>query len=453
MRHQSRRSPLQSVLAAGSLAIGLLIAGCSGRDSSPDEPRSAADLMQQGVAQLTDAASGARVILLGESTHGTAEFYRWRDLLSRELIGSQQGVRALLVEGDWQALMRINAFVRHQQPGQGSAAEQTRALLAEFERWPSWLWANEEFAALVEWLYEFNADRPADQRVGVYGLDLYGYDDSLTALEQWVEQVDPGSSAEITALYDRIRPWRDNLGAYARHAQANWTSAEPALQEAAERVNAIAARAHADDPDGAMAARHNAALLLQAERHFRTMAEDGARSWNHRANHFKHTLTRVLDHLGDDSRAIVWAHNTHIGDARATTMADQRQRNIGQLAREAFGADQVFAIGFSTGSGEVYAGREWGAEPEVMTIPAPREGSLEDRLANAHPEGRVFVFGELDADDPDIAELFHQRRGQRAVGVTYQPGNDISLFVPTTAAERYDALVWLPATTALTPLP
>jgi erythromycin esterase len=391
---------------------------------------------------LLDAIGGRRLVLLGEASHGTSEFYTWRAAISRRLI-EEKGFRFIAVEGDWASSYRLNRYIQ----GRAPAGESARAIMQGFSRWPTWMWANEEVADLVEWLRTFNEGRPADEQVGFYGIDLYGQTDSLRKVPALTAQLAPDLADRVAAAYACLAPFADDLGPYARSVARGGESCEGQVRSVVALLRDANALAQAD-PRGYFNLKQHAMVVKYAERHYRAMAISGPESWNVRADHFFNTTERLLGRYGDGARGIVWAHNTHIGDARATVMAARGQRNIGQIARERLGAGDVFAVGFGTHRGTVMAGRAWGAQAEVMPVPEAMGESFED-IAHRTAIPRFLVL----FDDPRNFEPILFPIGHRAIGVVYQPERErFGNYVHSVVPRRYDAFVHLDETRALRPV-
>jgi len=393
------------------------------------------------LAPLLEEAAHAQLVLLGEATHGTSEFYTWRAAISRRLI-AEFGFLFIVVEGDWADIYRLNRYVKHH-PG---AEPDARAIMLSFRRWPTWMWANTETLELVEWLHAFNRDREPVARIGFYGMDVYGDDQALTAMLDELATLDGELATAAGCLYSPWQPFAGNMQRYAQSLQAGGepfaANARAGLALLTERTAAL----NATDPLARLNLLQSAYVVINAEAHYRAMLDPGLNSWNKRADHFFDTAARLRAHYGDGARGIAWAHNTHIGDARATPMAFSGQRNIGMSARQALGADNVFAIGFGTGRGQVVAGRNWGSPMAVMDMPAAGPGSIEALLASLDPPSLWLRF------DPDRADLrpLDVPRGHRAVGVVYQPEHEFpGNYVPTLLPRRYDAFIFLRDTTAL----
>jgi len=389
---------------------------------------------------LLERIADARVVMLGEASHGTSEYYTWRAWLTRRLV-VEKGFSFIAVEGDWPACGHVNRFVK----GLDGPAEDVAGALHGFERWPTWMWANWEVAALAAWLRRHNARLPAEQRAGFYGLDVYSLWESLEAIERYLAESDPDALPAAREAFACFEPYGEDPHAYARATAFVPDSCEDEVVALLREVREDA-RSGADDDEGRFDAEQNARVAVDAERYYRTMVRGGAASWNVRDRHMMATLDDLLVHHGRGAKAIVWEHNTHVGDARATDMAAAGMVNTGQLARETYGENDVVLLGFSSHRGEVIAGSAWGAEMERMPVPEARPGSWEDLLHAAGPEDRLLLTSEL-------SHLARAHRGHRAIGVVYDPARErTGNYVPTDLPARYDALLHVDRTQALHPL-
>ncbi|WP_241683111.1 erythromycin esterase family protein [Actinomadura sp. J1-007] len=380
---------------------------------------------------LMDRVAGVRCVLIGEASHGTHEYYAWRAALTRRLI-AERGFSFVAVEGDWPDCWNVNRSVTLAE----GAPEDPREVLDGYRRWPTWMWANEETVRFSRWLREHNA--ASGEAAGFYGLDVYSLWESLRAVITYLSAHRPEHLDAALAAYRCFEPYAEDPQAYALD-----TSLVP--DGCADEVLALLTRLRSTSEG--LDARQNAEVAAGAERYYRAMMGGGPESWNVRDVHMADTLDRLLAHHGEGSRAVVWAHNTHVGDARATGMADAGMVNLGQLARERLGRDQVAAIGFAGGPGEVVAAPRWGDTMETMTVPPPSPGSVEALLADTGLHRGLWVF----ADRPG-APWLTTPRGHRAIGVVYDPDRDAAQYPMTRLAERYDALCWFRQTTALSPL-
>lgn len=390
------------------------------------------------VAQLRNK----KIVCLGEASHGTHEFYSWRSEISRRLIESG-GISFIGVEGDWPDCWRIDQWVR----GRTHLNLDARHLLAGFERWPTWMWANEEVADFLDWLRWINLERPIEQRVGFYGLDVYSLWDSLRAVFRWLEVHAPDSLPVAMNAWRCFAPFNEEPQQYAR-AIASLVPAS-CTEEVVSLLVSVREIALSQGPgdEAAFAAAQNAEIVVGAERYYRAMVRSNAESWNIRDHHMTATVQRLCAHFGPQTKALIWAHNTHVGDARATDMAHIGMINIGQTLRETYGQDNVALVGFASHRGEVIAAAAWGEPEVVLNVPRATSGSHEELLHSALGYPAVLNFGE-DRSGPWL----RSHRGHRAIGVVYQPRYEFGNYVPTVMGRRYDALLWLEDTTPLEPL-
>ncbi|OLF16318.1 erythromycin esterase family protein [Actinophytocola xanthii] len=391
---------------------------------------------------LLDRVGHARVVMLGEATHGTHEFYRWRALLTQRLV-AELGFSFVAVEGDWPDCDRVDRSVRALPGGD----EDPRTALAAFRRWPTWMWANEEVSDFCRLLRAANAGREPAHRVGFHGLDVYSLWESLREILGYLREHDPAQVPAALAAYRCFEPFGGDAHGYARANRLTDASCE---NEVVDLLVRLRERAVADQAAGParFGAWQNAEIVAGAERYYRAMVAGGRQSWNVRDRHMDDTLDRLLTHYGPGARAVVWAHNTHVGDARATTMADAGEINIGQLARQRWGADQVALVGFGSHRGTVLAAGAWGAPVRELPVPPGRRGSVEDVLHDAAPAQALLTFPRGDRPD-----LLADRLDHRAIGVVYHPDREPwSNYVPTVLGDRYDAFLWFDESGALNPL-
>lgn len=430
--------------------IGLLAIGCGLATAlARDEDAAWSDALRQLARPLKDEAhldpllatvGNAEVVLLGEASHGTSEFYTWRDRISRRLI-AERDFAFIAVEGDWDALQSLDRYVKGLDD-----RPHAREVLREFDRWPRWMWANEEVAGLAEWLRRHNEKLSPARRVGIHGLDVYGWENSLQSTLRHVRELCADLAGQVESLYEGLARHADDPGAYAQ-AAARGEARDAEARRVVELLRTERARFQAQDADAYFAAKQNALVVKNAEAHLRQMGLPGPDSWNTRVRHMQNTLARLREHYGGNARGVVWAHNTHVGDARATAMAASRMLNIGQLARERWGEEAVFVVGFTTHRGEVLAGRRWGGPRETMRVPPARPGSVEAALNQLEQEPALIVFRGRT-----LPPVLNEVRGHRAIGVIYHPEREAGNYVPTLLPRRYDALIFLADTTALRPL-
>lgn len=420
------------------------------------------DRIHSQALPLTDPASldplmerigDARYVLLGEASHGTAEYYQLRDVMTRRLI-EEKGFSFVAVEGDWPDCQAVHCSV----VAAPDAPEDPGEVLEGCRRWPSWMWGNADVAAFTRWLRRHNEGLPPERRVGFFGLDVYSLWESLHAVLGHLREHDPGQVQHALETFPCFEPYAEDPQAYALATRYVPESCEPQVVSLLTELRRRAAQAAAVDGSLAeFAARQNAEVLAGAEAYYRVMLDSGPESWNIRDRHMADTLDRLMEHYGPDAKAVVWEHNTHIGDARATDMVDVGEVNVGQLVRERHMGRGVVLVGFGSHSGTVIAADAWGDVPRIMSVPPARTGSVEDLLHRALPgERALFVFPHVQLQRPPSSgrgEWFHEEHGHRAIGVVYRPQYDpVGNYVPTVLAQRYDAFCYLDRTHALTPL-
>jgi len=394
---------------------------------------------------LLDTVGDARFVLLGEASHGTSEFYTWRARISKRLI-EERGFSFIAVEGDWPDCYRVNRYAKHMADSGDSALD----VLHAFERWPTWMWANREVIELVEWLHEHNRRLAGERQAGFYGLDVYSLWDSMRAVMEYLERIDPRLAAAARRAYNCFEPYAEDVQEYARATAIVPTTCEDEAITVLRELRANAPQFREDGREGYFNAEQNALVAKNAELYYRTMIRGGPSSWNVRDHHMVETLDRLMQHHGPQAKAIVWEHNTHVGDARFTDMARAGMVNVGQLVRQAHEDDGVLLFGFGTHRGTVIAAEEWGAPMERMHVPPARAGSFEEAMYDAAVGDALLLFGgRAAAAVPGLYEPI----GHRAIGVVYDPhaerwGN----YVPTIMARRYDAFLYIDETRAVDPL-
>jgi erythromycin esterase-like protein len=401
---------------------------------------------------LLERIGDARYVLIGEASHGTHDFYAWRAALTRRLI-TEKDFRFVGVEGDWPDCHRIHRAVT------GTGDESPREAVHGFTRWPSFMWANEEVAEFCRWLRGWNDSLPTGARCGFHGLDVYSLWDSLRAVRGYALRHLPEQAGTVLRALHCFEAHGHDPQQYGLALRLLPESCE---EEAVGLLTAV--RQAAPDDEAGFAARQNAEVVAGAAEYYRAMLRGGPESWNVRDVHMADTLDRLTGFYGDGAKAVVWAHNTHIGDARATDMAAAGMTNLGQLVRERHGGDgdrsgaggsgtagggAVVLVGSGTHRGTVVAGDEWGAPAEVMPVPPARPASLESLLHEAEPEAALFVVPPAG----DRPGWYDRPVGHRAIGVVYHPERDrLRNYVRTVPGRRYDAFLWLDLTSALHPL-
>jgi len=390
------------------------------------------------LAPLIQRIGDAKLALLGEASHGTSQFYKWRCRITQQLL-LNQNFSFIAVEGDWPDCYRLNRFVK----GYPDAGKNAQEVLSHFHRWPTWMWANEEVARFLEWLKDYNKDRPMDKKVGFYGLDVYSLWESMNFLANHRSELPEEATEALQKVIKCFSPYNEEPQDYA-HA-SRFYSCEKEVSALVDRLTRLTIDAGHTESEAAFNTQQNAFAVQSAEGYYRIMMKGGPDSWNLRDTHMMDTLDRLMDFHGPESRGIVWAHNTHVGDARFTDMLDEGEINIGQLARERYQEQQVALVGFGSHHGTVTAGRSWDAPMETMRMPSGRTGSWEDILHRTTPADKLLIFSGLEHE-----AVFMDPRGHRAVGVVYRPEMEhLGNYVPTILARRYDAFLFIDETSAL----
>jgi len=402
------------------------------------------DFDDPAFGRLFDRFADRRIVLLGEASHGTSEFYRARAAITRHLI-ARHGFTILAVEADWPDAAAVDRYVRHR-PARARGEP-------PFRRFPTWMWRNTEVQALIEWLREHNGGIAAlEARAGFYGLDIYNISASIGAVLEYLDRVDPDAAAIARERYGCLTPWQKNPATYGRAAiTRGYAECEAAVIAQCRALLEKQLDYARDDGDSFLDAAQNARLIASAERYYRIMYHGGAESWNLRDTHMFETLRHLLDAKGPEAKAIVWAHNSHIGDARFTDMGVMREElNIGQLCREAFGRE-VALIGFGTHGGTVAAATDWDGDMEVKRVNPSRADSYE-RLC--HDTGRDrFLLDLSPGRNEPLRRRLSEPRLERFIGVIYRPDTELwSHYSEAVLPEQFDAYVWFDETQAVTPL-
>jgi erythromycin esterase-like protein len=397
------------------------------------------DIEDSAFGQAFDRFGDARVVLLGECTHGTSEFYRARAAISRRLI-ENHGFRIVAIEGDWPDVAELDRFARNRG---------VWGLHEPFVNFPRWMWRNEEFAAFVRGLRKFNLHQAAPDRVELRGLDLYSLSRSLAEVVSYLDRVDPAAASNARRRYACITPFLDEPQRYGLAAQLGAVDCEEAILR--QLVALLEQRQTYTSRDGEdfFDAELNARVIAASEGYYRAMYRGSKESWNQRDSHMFDTLRRLLDRRGPNSKAIVWAHNSHIGNAEATSMGMAGEYNVGQLCREAFGA-QCVSIGFGSHDGAVAAASDWGNPASIMQVQPARDDSWEHIFHTSAPAVSLTDW----KDDRDLASLLNQSRRERAIGVVYRPHAELlSHYFEARLSHQFDAYVWFDSTTAVHALP
>ena len=390
---------------------------------------------------LLERIGGARIVLIGEATHGTSEFYKLRNRITFELI-VKKGFKFVAIEGDWPDAARIDHYVRHLDypPSEWTA----------FSRFPTWMWRNEEVREFVDWLRIRNADIPPDERVAFHGLDLYSLYSSIRSILKYLDEVDPVTADIARERYGCLTPWQTDPATYGHAAlSGSYRSCE------AEVVGMLGelSRKHFEyaehDGERFLDAIQNARLVANAERYYRVMYYGSRESWNLRDTYMFETLKTLQSFYGADNKAIIWAHNSHVGDAAATEMSARGEINIGSLCREEFG-DNVYSIGFGTDNGTVAAASSWDGPMEIKSIVPSQAGSYEKLFHDVGLPG--FLLGLRHLSSSSLRTALSKPRLERAIGVLYLPETELtSHYFQAVLPRQFDEYIWIDTTQAVQP--
>lgn len=384
----------------------------------------------------------SRLVLMGEASHGTAEFYQARQRITRALI-EEKDFDFVAIEGDWPDVARIDSYVQH--------AQSPHSEWTAFARFPTWMWRNEEVLGFIEWLRQYNANLPPSERVAMHGLDLYSPYQSIDAVLEYLDDVDPEMAVFARERYACLAPFKPEAANYGRWAGTpDFAHCEAPVLDV---LHAVQSRQHKYAEHGSerfLDAVQNARLVVSAEAYYRLMYDDSYNTWNLRDTYMFETLEALLNHYGEGSRGVVWAHNSHIGDARATDRAQRGELNIGQLCRERF-ADAAYLIGLGTNSGTVAAASDWGAPMEIKPLNQVLPESYEHLChATAHA-GFLLPLGR--SGDPEVRQGLMKSRLGRAIGVIYRPETErASHYYKAILPNQFDEYIWVDHSGAVTKL-
>ncbi len=393
--------------------------------------------------QLMNVIGDAHYVLLGEASHGTHEYYAWRSRITKRLI-AEKNFSFIAVEGDWPDCYRINRYIK----GYDNTAKSSREVTNHFNRWPTWMWANWEVVALAEWLHKHNQSLPSVRKVGFYGLDVYSLHESLNEIAGYLKNKDNRTLRLVDEVLTCFEPFGYESG--AAYARATYDLDESCRDEVVNLLASVRRNMphYNTDREAVFSTEQNALIAVNAEHYYRSMMDRDSESWNTRDGHMTDTLNRLMAFHGANAKAVVWEHNTHIGDARATDMKENGMFNLGQLVSEQHDYEGVVRVGFGSYWGSVIAAAMWGGQMQKMQAPTSPKGSWEHLL---HETGRKSML-ILPQTLKNTEELYTPI-GHRAIGVVYHPkheqyGNYVASIIPL----RYEVFIYFDQTTAVHPL-
>lgn len=405
------------------------------------EPLPALD--SEDFGEMFDRYADARVVMIGEASHGTSDFYRTRAAITKRLI-ERHGFTIVAVEADWPDAGHVDRYVR----GLAPSAWKRHV----FSRFPVWMWRNTDVQTFARWLHQHNHQKAPELRVEFRGLDVYSLRNSIREVLNYLDRVDPQLAHEARRRYGCLTPWQDDPALYGHFVERGGVM--PCEQPVVEQLNAMLAEQLAGlikDDEAFFNATQNATVVQAAEQYYRAIYRGTSASWNLRDRHMFDTLRALLKHRGPEAKAVVWAHNSHIGNAAATEMGWEGQFNIGQLCRTAYGRDVVL-IGMSTDRGQVAAADDWDGDMRIKDVRPSRADSWEHQFLEAG-----VATSLTDWRDPlreDLRQALSTPLLERAIGVIYRPESERSShYFKAVLAEQFDAMVWIEQTQAVTAIP
>ncbi len=391
---------------------------------------------------LLDRIGDARVVLLGEASHGTNEFYLMRERISRELI-SKKGFSFIAIEGDWPDAARIDHYVRHfeYQPSEWTA----------FARFPIWMWRNRAVRKFVDWLRNHNKELNPNDRVAFHGLDLYSLYNSIRSILEYLEDVDPDSAMIARERYGCLNPWQKDPATYGRAAiTGSYKTCEAEVVQMLTDILRKHETYTQHDGERFLDTVQNARLVANAERYYRIMYHGSRASWNLRDSHMFETLRTLLDYYGENSKGIVWAHNSHVGDASATEMFTRGEYNIGYLCRQEL-ASKSYSIGFGTNSGTVMAASDWDGPAEIKKVRPALEKSYEKLFHQTNIPNFSLALNNSKLNH--VYDELLKSRLERAIGVIYRPETELaSHYFHAVLPKQFNEYIWFDKTHAVYPL-
>ena len=421
---------------------------CKAPDTDEELRRQIADacepfhsLESADLGPLLERIGESRLVLIGEASHGTSEFYKMRSRITSELI-TKKDFKLIAIEGDWPDAARIDHYVRHfdYPPSEWTA----------FARFPTWMWRNSEVREFIDWLRIHNAGTALDERVAFHGLDLYSLYSSIRSILKYLDEVDPATASLARQRYGCLTPWQADPATYGRAAlTGSYRSCE---NEVVHMLIELSGK-HRDyaehDGERFLDAVQNARLVASAERYYRVMYYGSRESWNLRDTYMFETLKLLQGFHKPNNKAIVWAHNSHVGNAAATEMSMRGEINIGQLCREEFG-DSVYSIGFGTDNGTVAAASDWDGPMGFKKVQPSQRGSYEKLFHDVGLPG--FFLGLRDIESQSLKDALSKPRIQRAIGVIYRPETELaSHYFQTVLPQQFDEYVWIDSTESVQP--
>jgi len=395
--------------------------------------------------QLMHRIGDSKLVLLGEASHGTADFYEMRARITQELI-TKKGFNVIAVEADWPDAAHINHFIHGTEPDPLLESK-------PFSRFPTWMWANQSVEKFIQWLKKHNQTiKQPENKIGFYGLDLYSLFSSIEVVLNYLEKVDPKTAQVARQRYGCLMPWAKDPALYGQVIiTKQYRECEADVLAALQELLKKRLQYSLQDSEQFFDAEQNARLIANAERYYRTMYYAEANSWNQRDQHMFETLEAILNYRGDNTKAVIWEHNSHIGDARATDMSARGELNIGQLVRQKYG-DAAYLMGFGTDHGTVAAASEWGGPMEIKQVTPAHKESYE-RVCHEVKHDNFLLPLKPESLKTNTRKQLLTERLERAIGVIYRPETELqSHYFYASLPRQFDEYIWFDETRAVTPI-
>jgi len=386
-----------------------------------------------GLNILMNSIGDAKIVLLGEASHGTSEFQEWRARISQRLI-KEKGFAFVVMEADWNEMLSVNAFVN------GQASDSVVSVLSSFTRWPTWMWSNYEFAEFATWVKKFNESKRATDKVRLFGFDLYGVGPSIDSLRN--REHDQPAIQLLNEVDSCFKPYWDDALKYSTAVHNHSTNCSILMQELKQEKWNVLGK-HLKN-EGEFISTQHLATALNGEQYFRMLAQNVAAAWNIRDTHMMETIQRLIDAFGHDAKIIIWAHNSHIGDAAFTDMPQRGRTNLCELLRRKYPNGEIYSVGFGMYTGQAIAALKWGDSARIISLPPAYNTSWEAFLHDAGEGDKLILNREMQK----IIPLNHWY-DQRAIGVLYHPERPRSSYVPSYISRRYDAFIFIDSTHAM----
>jgi erythromycin esterase-like protein len=384
---------------------------------------------------LMHAIGNAKIVLLGEASHGSSEFQLWRLWISQRLMNEKK-FRVVVMEADWNEMLLVNDFIK----GPPLELDSAMRLLSAFKRWPTWMWANQEFAQSITWLNQFNQSKQDKEKVSAYGFDIYGVGASLDSIRK--KEREPQTIEVLNGIEACFKPYWNDALKYSTAVHNHSADCSSSLDQLKKKeANRLKNKLKNEDD---FIFTQDLVTAIDGEAYFRLLAQNQAAAWNVRDRHMMETVERIVDLYGRDTKIIIWAHNSHIGDAAYTDMPQRGRTNLGELLKRKYGDAEIFSVGFGMYSGKVIAAYKWGDSAHIISLPPAYAGSWEEFLHEQGADDKLIITKEMQKVIP-----VNRWYDQRAIGVLYHPDRPRSSYIPSYVSKRYDAFLFIDSTNAM----